>query len=511
MTGFTTGTGGTIGGPPTPQQYEQQTSAAQVNAQARLGITSDMLEHPITQMHHTTVWKYLCSSNNPNLVGYLTKLLVSRGVVDDKVDPAVNAEFERLWEELPEDLRQRYNLEMTLPEEERDPSFGDLRATLQTMALAITWIRRANAPIDPQTETGERNAAYMVLPDQARQGMIALGEALLGGMQGYLQSIGHNDPNFETLSQYVGQFQAALGELQTSGKADLSKLVGDLENWTMQLAQRDTGENMRILELLLPIMSIVTAVSALETGSAPLLLGLSVASIGIGSADKSTGILSSDLLNIAAMLSEGMLAGLLPNADKGSELLLETALSWVGLGTLTLASLGQTDLETPLQFELHMLAALSSGVFDTTSEAIAAACGADDKTIKLAGAAISLTSVLLIIQAYAGKDAAKAAALVESFKPYLEGWIGQLEPYVSAQAGNSSDDALQKLNVLLQQGKVDLDTGNYDDFISAMQSAFQLPQGPDMESSGITASMPYNFMKGGIGDSSQPSTSVFQG
>lgn len=506
--GFNPGTGGTIGGPPTPQQYELSTSAAQVNAQINLGITSDMLENPVSNMMRTAVWKYLANASNPNLTTYLSQMRVSTAVKDES-DTLQNEHFTRLWNALPDDVLQRYNLEMTLPAEEQDPAFINLRTTVQMMAYFAAWVSGANPSTDVSKEALERNAAYLSLPEQAQRGMVSTGLELLQGMRQYLETIGRNNPVFDSLSPFINQFDAAITELNSSSKADLSKLAGDLEIWTTQF-QRYSGNDLQVLGQLMPLMSLVAAAGALGTGSASLLLGLGTAFIGINRADSSTGILPSDLSALVSLLSTGMLATLLPNADKGSVQLLKLLTSGLYIGAVTIAALARDGLSTPLLFDLSMTAALSSNVFTTVTEAIAAAAGATERTKELAGSALSLTTVLLMIMAYAGKDQARAAALAESFKPYLSGWIEQLEPVVSSAAGRSNDSKITSLNVHLQQGKVALETDNYPEFIATVESMLEgiaPARNKNEEMNSFTA----NISKNVNIDSNKPITNIFQG
>lgn len=459
------GRGGTVGGPPTQTVDESTRNAATHTQQAALGIQPGDTQavQPFSDLGKQTTWKYQSDSTKPTIPPLIT--LRTAGRTPTEADTAWTSEFNKLLDELPSDVRDEYLYQSQLPPNERSAAYADLDKALGTMAQFNVWLNSAKSPGDPALQ--EQNDA---LSPQMQQAMLKLGNLITDASQTYLNSAGHSDPNFDALSGYTNQLGASLQDLTEQDMAGLSMLSGDVDTWNAQLQSRSVGDNLQILRTGMDILSDVTAASSLSTGAPSLLLGLSIASIGIDNASSAAQVTPQSLENMQNLLAD-VLMTLLPESSAGNRHLLSQLLTALFLGAISMGTL--TSQYSQLFNQLSLSYAINAGIFDAIGIGIARANGANDKTASVAGAIISLTATLLLLQAMAKDNEKYAESLYEISKSQLKHWMKTIVPWMhdALRAGKSDNQIASDFALLIEQSVIALDNDDFSIFHQTVKEA----------------------------------------
>lgn len=294
--------GGAIGGPPSQTIEESTLTGAYRVQQQSLGLqpTDTHEVQPFSDLSKQTAWKYSSNASNPNLPPLNTFRMLKREAEEGII---WSEEFKRLLEELPEDTRNRYFEESKLAV--RDPAFADLDAALGMASVFLAWLANASKPEESGSIAETNNLQYAAIPNIMKQEIILLGNSVVSASQAFLDSVGHNNPNFDALSNIVKNMSAALKELDTQNKEGLSLLLGDLVSWNNQLQQLNIGDNLHVLKDTMKILTLITAASTLGPGAPSLLISLSAAGVNAGQ-DKDGGILPDSMVNMNSLLSQAL-------------------------------------------------------------------------------------------------------------------------------------------------------------------------------------------------------------
>jgi len=131
--------GGSKGlGRPQTLDYNEQSQTAQVaNLKAGMGMVQSTLEIPLHQLGGEP-YQYQAHSSNPNLD---TKVLVQMQRPDmPEKDPAEEAEYQEIMDELPLQLSLQLQNDQKKPQHERNPKFIVFELILRFVAKALVWL-----------------------------------------------------------------------------------------------------------------------------------------------------------------------------------------------------------------------------------------------------------------------------------------------------------------------------------------------------------------------------------
>lgn len=481
---MTTGATSGLGSPTLRSPPEQEQTAATQQARASIGALQESLQVPFSQIDSAAVWKFLSTSSNPTPDAPLINLRMALPLRASGY--SWTEEFDRLLDQIPEPLREplrrRLEYESELPPEERDPSYSAFNRLLGGIARSLVWVRAISSELDDAELSTQKKQFQAGL---AQNGEIAFGELLNGGLSS-LNAIGHRLINYDDAHNVFGQMQEALSQFEAlmkraqprsaEDRRSLNAVVEYLSTLNRQVQGRWSGENFQIAKPMLETMSLMAAASTMETGSPQLLIGLSVAMIGINSKDSAAGILSKGFISLKDMFSDLLSSSLLPKADTGSRLLLpllvtSAFLASVGFIDATKSDAAQGDF--PLLLALNFV--VSSGLLTTIGTGIVEAGGADEKTKKVGGRILACASLLLMIHAASADNRDLALLLVENEKPYLMSWLNEIEEYASEtwyqQGHQTQGDAA---SLFVQQGRVALEAGDDDAFLQSSVDALKI-------------------------------------
>lgn len=483
---ITPGKGGTVSGPATLTQNEVEASAAYLVACHKLGILPDSLEVPFSQINVHNTWKYSSDSSNPTLHP-LSNLRMS-APSSDLAETGWPDQLALLINLLPDDIRSRLITESKLPLDERNPTYTAFSNVLSATAKVMAWIQMVSRPLSPEAQTLSRTSLNNALPIVVLSSVIDLGAIILNSAKNFLNGIGPNAEHFDQILGVVNRVEEAFQDLNDlshpigSNKQSLSLLAGDLVTLGNQLQSVSFGENLQALRTLVDVMATVTAAMASRTGSPSLLIGLTVANIGLQRTDGTNGVLSPGLTRLVDGLAAGLLSTSLPLADAGSRQLLSllitsTLIGAVGFATSTISS----QENGSLVLDLALL--LGSGILTDLSTGIVQATGANEKTQGPAASALALFSMLAIMQTVAVDDRSAAMRLIESLSPQLKQLLSSIEPLVTdaVNAHENGSPIAHALAVFVQQGLIALDGGDFESFLETMGNAQAIAQGDSEE------------------------------
>lgn len=210
---FSTGSGGSVGGPATPMPRELEATAATEVAKMMLGVMFDSLDKPFSQIDAHTTWKYNANANNPTIPP-LTRLRVVLAYARE-ADTTWMEEFNRLLDLLPADVKAELLAESRLPIADRNPAYGALDNLLGMIAKSMVWLRTVSQPMDPETVAISHIPQYQAMPEVSREVMTRLGAEILRKVRDYLDDVGHNDPHFDGLMRFTNDIEEALVALQS--------------------------------------------------------------------------------------------------------------------------------------------------------------------------------------------------------------------------------------------------------------------------------------------------------
>ncbi len=459
---YATGTGGTIGGPPTPLPNELDATAARQNMAIMLGITPESVIRPFEDLGLDATWKYKSSAGNPT-IAMLTRVRTAGAPLES--DKSWTAQFEILFKMLPVEVQARLISESKLPADERNAAYSALDGTLGATAFALAWLDAIANPLEPTALATSQLAQYAALPALAREQLVEQGVLILGALQNNLAAIGPNDPNFDALSGLSNRMGVALNDFailsEQGDKAGLSDLAAELDS--MQAQSRFSGDALQAQDPMLWAMDLIVAASGLQTAAPALLLGLSVASLDV---DKT--LLPASLTSSTSLVSEALLATLLPLADTGSSHLLPLLLNALFGGATALGSMASPDGVLGLDLGLNLGA--SAGVIRGICLGIAQACGANETTEATAADLLSGGVIAAALRALGLQNPSAAAGLVESLRDPLMQWLGHLEQFVTDPklANIFSEEDINALNVVIQQGRLALENMDFNVFLDAL-------------------------------------------
>jgi hypothetical protein len=462
----------------TPRDVE--TTAATTNMMAKLGITSDSLEKPFSQMGIEDTWKYKSSSCNPTLK-MLSSLRMSEGETKEESEKWTDF-FNQLVGSLPPNIKKAYAHQLSLPAEERSQNFNAMQDALEMTASALFWLDTASSVDEKSSVNAEQTAANDGLLNLAKFTVSAQGSEMLTALDAFLQGIGHNDPNFDGLSNATNQtkelmqgFQSLVSKGNAATKEEWAQLAESLGKLSAQVQGISLGDKLQSLGPLLATMALIADAGSLNNGAASLMLGLGIGLIGIDSSPNQGGVLSPAAQAALHSLAETLSSTVMPNGVNGK--FLEQLLTVGLMGIASLESLTKNE-RSGFALELALSLALGFGLLDTVSSEVAKAGGASERSLPQASALLSAISLLFLTHVIGKENSNAGVTIAEGLHASFADLLDELGEFVTTQRaeGNIGGPEANKVDIAIQKGRIALGQEDYDGLLAAtgdIEQAFE--------------------------------------
>lgn len=180
-------------------------------------LTKDSLEVPFEKQ--ISAHSQEAESGRPSL----PPLFRMRFVEDRKGEDLSRDYYQTLRNELPPLLKEKLSKDETRELAYRNPDLVALDTSLKFEANLLALIAMATVPSSKAKEDLLSAQQNLALPDEMQQELINYGFSVLGFLDRYLDSIGHNDPSYETLTNISNQIKEALELLKQNHKKEQPK------------------------------------------------------------------------------------------------------------------------------------------------------------------------------------------------------------------------------------------------------------------------------------------------
>ena len=501
MTTTGSGVGGNIGGPQQLSSKEIEATAWALVTKERMGVVQDTLEIPFTQVGGN-IWKYSSDSTRPTLM----PLGGNRTMGEEQPPPdeSWKDNMDELMDQLPPQLKARMQSELAKTFEFRNPNLMLFGNTLTALAKGMAWMDDAEQPVDPQTAEGERTLDNLSLGGVALRGVVNQSQAELEGAESFLKDVGPNDPDFDKLYQFTqrgGALQKRMNEyleiLKDPGhplptQAQKDGLCQDIGKLAKEFDAISSGSRLQILGTMLETMEAVAQALSLTPSAPALFLGLKTALKGIFQSESEAGIFGENLEMLLNALQNGLAGSLLKNAGpaklKMMMMMLMSALggfgalaalvSQYGTGRFPAEDEDEEEEGKKFNFLLILKLLMSSRFVKLIVSLIAGACGQGEEKQQQAGDLLEPPLLLMMILMGGQGRSGKMEYLLEECQPDLKSRMQVLEMFMqSPLAGEGNSPDAKNVKILLQQGLLALEKGEYDSFFHLVGTTLENMKG----------------------------------
>ncbi|MCB1112835.1 MAG: hypothetical protein H7A37_01710 [Chlamydiales bacterium] len=282
-------------------------------------------------------------------------------------------EAETTWQEvqqelvdsLPPDYQTWFQEQQALPANERSEAFTAFNEMLTFVAKGKVWLARVAQPFAEGSTAADNIQRNLGIAAQALYGAILHVETLLTMGRGFLEDTGANHENFDAKMNYLNQLEglmdtftalqetAGSGPLDDSARGQVGELTRQITNMSMQFQAVSIGNELQIIGPMLNVLQTVASSYLLDQELQAIYIGMTLASVGINSADSELGIVGDALSETQRGLVEWVLQILVPNFNE-AEQDLASNLTNAGLLTVLVAALGAYDgSETAAESEAY--------------------------------------------------------------------------------------------------------------------------------------------------------------
>ena len=321
------GIGGTgIGGTSQPPQIRESETTAFTEIMKKnilAMLPPDSLEViPFTQRSYDEAFKYKSEAGKPSLHPLLSLRAGLPETIEEEVWQPV---YQSLVDSLPQDVKEQLEQEGLKPFGDRDPGFVAFNSLLILISKGVGWLESVTQPVAPSSQDELNFLQNLALPYVALNAVVDQSQSLLSDAQSYLDNVGPNYPQYDTVANYLGQIKDDVAELnaqkellqqgQTSPdiQQKMTDLSADFSRLSAQFQQTGSGD-FQIIGARLQALSLVSSAWALNYGSSSLLFSLASATTGISGSDSDLGVVG-DASNTAV---DSLLDGLLSSISTGS-------------------------------------------------------------------------------------------------------------------------------------------------------------------------------------------------
>ena len=482
----------------TPLQRDVETSAfVEGNKRSLAMVREDTFEiNVFTQLTDDGKYKYTATPGKPTLHPLL-HLRISREPIPVE-DERLMEIYDKILDTLPGIIRKKLYLELDKPFAERDPSYVALNNLIVLVAKGMVQLEIVSRPMEPNSAAETFYKLNLALPYIAMRAVIFHGQNILTEAEQFLTSVGHEHLQFDILSNYVKELKASYEELKAiqeailngAGEEEIQAKMNELNSKISALYERfyrtSVGNEMQILGPLINSMATACSCFSLGFSSPSLLLGFSVATIGLNGSESNTGILGSAWETLIDALVNGFaemhLSGI---HNVGNQKIFENLTKTLFLGIATLSFLvveegiGNSPVKDPKEkerlhsfsFEIALRFVLGSTLIKDLSQAIARTAATDNKTERLISEILEFTAIFTAILAASRENPEKALSFFNEFRTKLSDGINRIEEYLSESLANGTFEGKKAdmLALFLQQAKMAL---NKDD-LSSLFAAYE--------------------------------------
>lgn len=493
--------------PPTPQPtaptaFELETTAYANATRNAMGISKDPIEQTFTETNPRYTFGYLG--------GFNYKSTASRPLLDHPLEDArMLTSFDALpnttWQSIYQDLLARLPIQMqqSLAQQAnlKNPNFVTLKFLLEITAQVFTTIQFAIKPAEPNSVQESRLIRYIMLPVAALKGALNNTLDFKSAIKKFLEQLGPNHRDFDSFTHLMNQLKETLGlleqvntafatsangELSPEGKAAANMAASQLLGITSQFDQMVATNDLQIIPVITRTLTILAmALSLPFTASAPLFIGLKMATQGLNAQTNQTGLIGPNLSTAINILTESLATGMPVGGRELFKMLLTVGLaSAIGFaaqlganGFGLISTPGNTAETSPLPdpnvreskamnffaFSTALNLVMHSNLIGEFYKEALTASGANQKSVALGTPLLTqLTHLLMIISGSHQYDLQAAGILVEEQAQLLQKGLTAAETL-----DPESFKQNPSLAVAIQQLQGALNERNYQGFTEA--------------------------------------------
>lgn len=494
-----------------------ETTATKDNAMKTMKMVADTLEICMLVFDDPQLLKYSASANRPVLAPLISTRVATS--YEQPLDESWQSFHGDLVNLMPPEFRDLFQAMMLLPKNQQNRDFVILNDTLQTEAKLLALLSKAALPVIPDSLADIRATQNTLLPYIALKGFLADTETIFSQINLFLASVGPNDSNFDSLSGYIGAFSPLVDDLKFAfeqlnesstekyGRFLMSEAGNKLDTLANNFDRLYGGNELLLLGDTLHVAATqAKALSLAQAGSAPLLLALSIANMGIKRDGSDLGFFGPGLSAVTDAFTSGV-ALINGNISSGSAALLNELATTAFTAMLILGSLNynspaaakerQKDIEAEKEavaerrsdaspemrsernFAYTLLLDLltHSKMLSTLSAVLVNA--SDVKEAAKENTQTLLTPMLLVFLL----SASISGINLSSAEPLIKSQSGAMQESLKATlsllsnglaSGTLTGESAANFNVYLLQASIALDQGNSEAFLSALNASLEL-------------------------------------
>jgi hypothetical protein len=274
------GAGSGIAGSAVPPQIrDSETTAFVETHKAQLAIVpADSYQVvPFTQQDAHMFYRYDAKSSDPMIMSPPLQMRMASAEAEGE-DLGWVPIYDSLMSTLSSELRELLSAEDDKPFTMRNAKLVAFNNLLVASSKFLNWVETVSVPPVPNSPAAVKNELYAYVPEIAKQGVIENMGNVLSGVQSQLGELGANFVSYDqiqNLSSQLNQLLPLFGTLNKKEAAgeDVKEAFVALADATHRLVeQNNKGGEFHILSAILSTFDTIAACSALDRGSATLLI-----------------------------------------------------------------------------------------------------------------------------------------------------------------------------------------------------------------------------------------------
>lgn len=514
-----------------------------------VGMTKDSIAMSI-QLGHP-YGRNPSSSNSPTLEFPLYNLRINNPPGEKKELPIGNL-LEELKKMLPQDLKDRFDLEMKKDIRDQDPAYISLNQLLNGIATILLGLDETLAPIDPKSNLALLEKKFLSMPDKIASNLLEQANAVTETGVNYLQSEGRNLPFFDVLLGHLIEINTLSNILGSFGKIDSDEkkiaLKNVLEHLSLvkeSIGNKDFGDNLLILNPLIENLYLSALSLSLSEGPNSHLIGFALANLKTYAEGTPTQLANDSVRQAAENLSNGITSTLLSNLSPAAKELFHqlttSYLTAVLIFSNGLLKVGEDkgkdeksdivkeqiekDLETRAQLAGHIAKVyleqnLLERLFFNESGKTPYGLEVNASYGKLIEGSLELAALSLFNLSIGAHDPSVAERLLKELEPQFTNRLSLSEnmliAFISAGGGEANAAAIQNFSSFLTEARLAVNKGDYNGFSEAVYQALGLigmdaeKVKSDLSSYKDLASILYQAFFEGVEDGGNIQTSIVQ-
>jgi hypothetical protein len=295
-----------------PQIRESETTAFVETHKAQLAIVPADTQQviPFTQQDAHMFYRYDSKASDPMIMTPPLKMRIASGETEGE-DLGWVQIYDSLVSTLASELQELLSAENDKPFTMRNSKLVAFNNLLVASSKFLNWVETVSAPPVPNSPAAVKNEIYAFVPEVAKQGVIANLGNVLTGVQSQLSEIGANFVGYDqivNLSSQLNQLLPLFDSLRQKEAAgeDVKQAYIALAETTHRLVEQSENNEFQILHDMLNTLDTLVACSALDHGSATLLI--------------SSHIAGADTNEPLGTLVDGSISGILQGSSLGEQL-----------------------------------------------------------------------------------------------------------------------------------------------------------------------------------------------